>query len=119
MSVLPMEWRRAKELGRAEHARVLRLLLRDGAAPHAAVVEAADLDAHRVVVGRSLLVDGFHGARQALHLRGPRLVRPREPYDPIGTILCVRMKTVGNGRKRNYNVENECGRYGIFLYFSN
>jgi len=24
-----------------------------------------------------------------------------------------------NGRKRNYNVENESGRYGIFLYFSN
>jgi hypothetical protein len=34
-------------------------------------------------------------------------------------VLALRMKTVGNGRKRNYNVENESGRYGIFLYFSN
>jgi len=65
------------------YSRVVGFVGEHGAAADAAVVEAADLDAGVVVVGRSLLVDGLHGARQALYLRGPRLVRPRESCDPI------------------------------------
>jgi hypothetical protein len=67
------------------HARVLRFLLQHGTVAHAAVIEAADLDALRragVVAGRGLLVDGLNGAAQALHLRAPRLVRPRETCVP-------------------------------------
>jgi hypothetical protein len=64
--------------------RVLRSRCRHGAAAHAAVVEAADLDAlRRAAAGwGSLLVDGAHGAGKALHLRAPRLERPREPCVP-------------------------------------
>jgi hypothetical protein len=30
----------------------------------------------------------------------------------------LRMKTVGNGRKRTYDIENENGRFGIFLHLA-
>ena len=55
---------------------------RHGAPADAAVVEAADLGAlpgGAIVAVGGLLVVGLDGARQALHLRAPRLVRPREP----------------------------------------
>lgn len=62
------------------YGRVLGFVCRHGAAAHAAVVEAAHLDAlRRAVVGGGLLVEGLHGARQPFHLRAPRLVRPGEP----------------------------------------
>jgi hypothetical protein len=32
--------------------------------------------------------------------------------------LKLRMKTVGNDRKRTYDIENESGRFGIFLHLA-
>jgi hypothetical protein len=31
----------------------------------------------------------------------------------------IRMKTVGNGQKRTYEIGNESGLFGTFLHFSN